>query len=285
MPELPEVEVLVRHLGPWLQNRTIRSIEVRRQRVLRPTTEAGLKRALLGAKFAGLSRRGKYLVFSFRQPRKRAPIKLLGHLGMTGRMYLQAANAPVARHAAVVLILGKFHFIFEDTRYFGRFTLDTTSIESLGPEPLGGNFTPACFAGALKKSRQPIKVKLLDQSLLAGLGNIYASEALFDAGISPRLPARRLTRAQALRLRQGIRKVLNDAITLGSTIPLNFSGNGKHNGLFYHGQAENAPEFYEERLRVYGRTGRPCRKCGAPVKRIIQAARSTFFCPRCQPSL
>ena len=110
---------------------------------------------------------------------------------MTGRMYLQPASTPMAKHAAVVFSLGEDDLIFEDTRYFGSLRLDTTPLEALGPEPLGEEFTADYFAGALKRSGQPIKVKLLDQSLVAGVGNIYASEALFRAGVSPRLAARR----------------------------------------------------------------------------------------------
>ena len=282
MPELPEVEVLVRHLAPMLEGKTIRGVQVRRERVLWPTTEAGLKRELRGAKFVGVIRRGKFLLFTLRRSTGRSTFTLLGHLGMTGRMFLQPVNAPVAKHAAVVLALGKLDFVFEDTRYFGRFTLDTGPIKSLGPEPFGDELTPGYFAEALRRSAQPIKVKLLDQSLVAGVGNIYASEALFDARISPRISARRLTREQIERLRRSIRNVLSAAIVFGSTVPLDWSGASRGDGLFYYGQSEGVPGVYEERLQVYDRAGQPCPRCGAPIKRIVQAARSTFFCPRCQ---
>jgi formamidopyrimidine-DNA glycosylase len=123
---------------------------------------------------------------------------------------------------------------------------------------------------------------LLDQSLLAGVGNIYASEALFRAGIAPSLPARRLTSAQVQRLWRAVRAVLREAIACGSTVPLNYAGQGKRDGLFYFGKAPGAPDYYEERLRVYDRAGKPCPKCGTPIKRRVQAARSTFYCPQCQ---
>lgn len=200
---------------------------------------------------------------------------------MTGKMFLTLKNVPPPKHAAVVLDLGKFNFIFEDTRYFGRFTLDRTAVEKLGPEPLTADFLPECFARELKRSRQPVKIKLLDQSLVAGVGNIYASEALFRAHISPKRAANRLTIAQVEKLCGAIREVLREAIEFGSTVPVNFSG-AKSDGLFYFGRAPGAPDFYEERLRVYDRAGKPCLNCGSPIRRMVQAGRSTFFCPHCQ---
>lgn len=282
MPELPEVEVLVRHLRPLLENRSIRAARVHRAKVVAPMSAHRFMQALRGATFCGLARRGKYLLFRLRKPRQTEPLDLVGHLGMTGRMYLLPARARLPRHAAVVLDLGRENFVFEDTRYFGRLTFDPSALDKLGPEPLGTEFTVGHFAEALKRSRQAIKVKLLDQSLLAGVGNIYASEALFQAGISPILPARRLTGTQVQRLWRAVRKVLREAIACGSTVPLNFIGEGARDGLFYFGRAPGAPDFYEERLRVYDRAGRPCTACGTAIRRRVQAARSTFYCPRCQ---
>jgi formamidopyrimidine-DNA glycosylase len=284
MPELPEVEVLVRHLDPLLRGKTIRAVHVRRAKVIAPVSARMFSRAVRGATFAGVSRRGKYLVFDLRSAQAAGPRQFLGHLGMTGRMYLLPAEAPLPKHAAVVLDLGRTKFVFEDTRYFGRLTLDCSGIGRLGPEPLGAQFTVAGFMGALRSSRQPIKVKLLDQSLVAGIGNIYASEALFRARLTPTLPARELTRLQAARLWRAIRKVLREAIKCGATVPLNYAGTGQSDGLFYFGRAPGAPDFYEERLRVYDRAGRPCTRCGSPITRQVQAARSTYYCPRCQNS-
>ena len=281
MPELPEVEVLARHLRPLIRGKTIRGVDVRRAKVLAPTSLRNFRRTLLGAKFTGLSRRGKYLLFQLHVPGWKEPVTLLGHLGMTGRFFLARKNELLPRHAAVVLDLGGKNFIYEDTRYFGRLTLDISAVGKLGPEPLGDDFRPAAFAESLKRSRQAIKVRLLDQTVVAGIGNIYASEALFHARISPRLPARRLTVSQVARLWRAIREVLSEAVACGSTVPLNFGGN-KTDGLFYFGRAPGTPDYYEERLRVYDRAGRPCPKCGGSIKRIKQAARSTFYCPRCQ---
>lgn len=281
MPELPEVEILARHLAPLLNGKTVRAVEVRRAKVLRPTSARQLTKSLVGAKFVHLRRRGKYLLFDLKK-KGEGPLMCLGHLGMTGRMFLQPHNAPLPKHAAVVLDLGPLQFIYEDTRYFGRFTLDTTAVESLGPEPLSDEFTVAGFAAALKRSAQPVKVKLLDQSLVAGVGNIYASEALFRAGISPRRAAKSLKLGEVARLHKQVRAVLQEAIDCGSTIPLDFAGEKTKDRLFYFGRAANAPDYYEERLLVYDRSGKPCPTCRTPIKRLVQAARSTFYCANCQ---
>ena len=281
MPELPEVEVLVRHLRPLLVGRIVESVKVLRARFLRPTKVATLKKVLRGSRVVNLTRRGKFLLFGLHTRRGKTRL-LLGHLGMTGRMYLQPAGRPLPKHTAVVLGLKDEQFVFEDTRYFGRFTLDTRMIEQLGPEPLSEDFTVAGLAAGLAKSRQPVKVRLLDQSLIAGVGNIYASEALFRAGISPRLPACRLSLAMVRRLWSAVRETLREAIEFGSTAPLDFAGLGDRARLFYYGQAPGNGVREEEKLRVYDRQKKPCVRCTTPIKRIVQAARSTFYCPRCQ---
>ena len=282
MPELPEVEVLVRHLRPLLRGKVIRSAEVRRAKVLGATSIRNFTRALRGAKFGDVSRRGKYLLFELRLPGRKEPVMLVGHLGMTGRMYLSRSDAPLPKHAAVVLNLNRDKFVFEDTRYFGRLTLDAGSVARLGPEPLSPEFTADKFAKDLSRSAQAIKVKLLDQSLVAGVGNIYASEALYRARIRPSLPSRKLTRPQIKQLWRSIRSVLREAIECGSTVPLNYDGQATRDGLFYFGRTADTPGFYEERLRVYDRAGKPCVRCSAAIKRQVQAARSTFYCPSCQ---
>jgi len=282
MPELPEVEVLVRHLRPLVVGRKIRSVEVRRSKVLHPTAPAKLKRKLEGAKFESLERRGKYLLFTLRSDRGRQPVQLIGHLGMTGRMFVASVKSQLPKHTAVVLGFGPQQFVYEDQRYFGRLTLDLRSVAKLGPEPLSPEFSADYLQRELARSRQSIKVKLLDQTLVAGVGNIYASEALFLSRISPRLRANKLTRAQITRLVATIRKVLTEAIRFGSTIQLNHGGADARDGLFYFGRAEGVLDYYEERLRVYDRAGQRCRRCRTPILRIVQAARSTFFCPKCQ---
>jgi len=281
MPELPEVEILVRNLRPLLHRQTIREVQVRRAAVLAPTSVAQLETALVDATFQEITRRGKFLRFELRAKNSRLPLVVLGHLGMTGRMFLARKSEPLPKHAAVILDLGRRNFIYDDPRYFGRLTMDLSSLEKLGPEPLAADFTIEKFARDLKRSRQPIKVKLLDQALVAGVGNIYASEALFRAGIAPRRAANRLTLAQVNALHRAVRTVLAEAIESGSTIPLNFSA-GHTDGLFYYGSAAGQEDFYAERLQVYDRAGKACYHCGSRIHRIRQAARSTFYCARCQ---
>ena len=282
MPELPEVEVLVRHLRPLLRNRFIRSVRINRLKVIRPHTTRFLRQALVGYAFRTLHRRGKYLVFTLRDRQRAGSVTLLGHLGMTGRMYLQSRVTPLPRHTAVALDLGSTTFVFEDTRCFGRLTLNPELLDKLGPEPLSTKFTITQFAFALKNSRQPVKIKLLDQTVVAGVGNIYASEALFHARIDPRLAAGKLSPAQIRSLFTAIRHVLRHAIRRGSTIPLDWAGAGLRDGLFYFGGTEPHSNRRQEQLRVYDRAGRPCASCRTLVHRIVQANRSTYFCPTCQ---
>lgn len=284
MPELPEVEVLVRHLNTVLPGKKVLRVDVLRAKSVRPTRPEELGHALSGASFQRVQRRGKYLLFRCQRTKQgsRQEITVLGHLGMTGRMYVVSQTEPLPRHAAVVLNLGTERFVFEDTRYFGRFSLDTRAAELLGPEPLSPEFVPGSFALCLRASKRPIKTRLLTQDIVAGIGNIYASEALFQARISPRRTCRSLRPLEARRLWRSIRAVLRRAITAGSTIPLNFGGEGTRDGLFYYGRGPGAPVSHTERLRVYDRAGEPCVRCKTLVRRIVQAGRSTFYCPACQ---
>ncbi|HXE42679.1 MAG TPA: DNA-formamidopyrimidine glycosylase family protein, partial [Candidatus Baltobacteraceae bacterium] len=250
-----------------------------------PTSPKEFQMKLRGAKFKNLSRRGKYLLFELqlvgRASSRAETLTVLGHLGMTGRMFVALKKEKLPKHAVVVFDLGDRNFIYEDYRYFGRMTLDLSPIEKLGPEPLSKDFSPKVFGESLKRSRQPIKVKLLDQSLIAGIGNIYASEALFRAKILPTLASNKLNAAQIKKLWRAIQETLREAIQFGSTVPLKFAS-GKSDGLFYFGRSDDGENFYHERLRVYDRAGKLCLNCKSGIKRITQAARSTFFCPHCQ---
>jgi len=189
---------------------------------------------------------------------------------MTGRMYLLPARAPLPKHAAVVLGLGRNNFVFEDTRYFGRLTLNLRALAKLGPEPLGPEFTVERFAAALSRSAQAIKVKLLDQSLLAGVGNIYASEALFRAAINPKLPARRLGPARCARLVETVRETLAEAIEAGGS------------SLRDYVNSKGEAGYFQNSFAVYDRAGKPCLICGTPIRSLVLGQRSTFYCPRCQ---
>lgn len=281
MPELPEVEVLVRHLNAQLPGKRITGVNVSRTRVIRPDSPAGLTQALTGWRFCRVERRAKFLVFRLKAGSPSRQQVLIGHLGMTGRMFLQNRNDEPSRWAAVTLQLGRERLVFEDPRGFGRLHLDARVLERLGPEPLAEEFAADRLARALAGSRQPVKVRLMDQSAVAGIGNIYASEALFRAGISPRRAAGRLKADQVVALWKAMREVLQEAIDGGSTLPLDFASG--RDGLFYYGLEAGVESVgYEERLRVYDREGQPCFQCQTPVRRIVQAARSTFFCPQCQ---
>ena len=222
MPELPEVEVLVRHLRPHLKGKRIRAVQIFRERVIRPTPANQLIQTLREATFRDVSRRGKFLLFELRSPRSKTPVQLIGHLGMTGRMFLQRKSDPLPKHTAVVLELGRERFVYEDQRYFGRLSLDANSLARMGPEPLSPEFSVDYFAEALAGSKRAIKVRLLDQDLVAGVGNIYASEALYRARIKPSLAAGKLKRPQVHALHRAIRDVLSEAVRFGSTIPLHY---------------------------------------------------------------
>ncbi len=280
MPELPEVEVLVRYLKPLVSGKVIGQATVHRAKSVRPGSVSRMRRIVEGSKIISLRRRAKYLLFELKKG-KGDTFLMLGHLGMTGRMYVQPARKPLPKHTAVSFRLGRGVFVFEDTRYFGRLTLDTTSLDSLGPEPLSEDFSGKILHAALGHCKQAIKPKLLDQTLLAGVGNIYASEVLWRARISPRKMSRRLTLIQCEALAQSIVEVLTEAIKCGSTVALNFAGYGESDGVFYYG-SQDEDENYEERLMVYDGEGEPCERCGTLIRRIVQVARSTYFCPKCQ---
>ncbi len=279
MPELPEVEILRRHLQPLLAGRRVADVLVSRPRAVRPGTPEALASAMRGARFADVGRRGKFLLFALVTRGKAR--KVVGHLGMTGRMYLEPSDAPRAKHEAVSIALDDGHerLVFEDPRGFGRFTTDRSSVDALGPEPWDESLDAGGFAGALRGTRRAIKIVFLDQSVVAGIGNIYASEALFLAGIAPGRAANTVTANQAKRLLDAIRVVLEAAIASGSKATLDFASGS--DGLFYHGSAGEGPK-HDERFRVYDREGEPCPRCRSPIRRSVDGGRSSFWCAKCQ---
>lgn len=278
MPEMPEVEVLRRYLEPRLKGRRIVGVDVRRQRLVRPTGVRGLVEGIVEGTFEAVGRRGKHLLFEVGKGGGEVR-SVVGHLGMTGRMYVDDGLAALPRHAAVVLALDVGRFVFEDPRQFGRFHLDAASLREMGPEPLDGVWTAADLAKGLEGSRQAVKVRLLDQGVVAGVGNIYASEALHRAGISPGRAAGRLKAVEVERLWVAVREVLSEAIELGQRASPDFTAG--NDGLFYFGST-GASADVGERFRVYDREGEVCGRCGGVICRRVQAARSTFFCPGCQ---
>lgn len=282
MPELPEVEVLARHLAPLVRGRRVQDILILKRRVVRAGSPARFRSTLRGTRIRAVKRRGKYLLFHVCRRRKADRAVLVAHLGMTGRIYVAPTRHPVPVHAAAVLKLTGGNLIFEDPRGFGRLALGLESIPPLGPEPLDCEFTPRQLAEELRRSRQAVKVKLLDQAVVAGIGNIYASEALFRARIHPSTRSNSLRSKRIQILWNAIRQTLIEAIRFGSTVPLAFHGTDKADRMFYFGSPPEQQGRFEERLKVYGREGEPCRCCKSRIRRISQGGRSTFFCPRCQ---
>ena len=275
MPELPEVEWVVRGLNRVLPGTEIRSITVHCPRLLRPTPSEALRLALVAARIQTVDRRGKYIVFQLTSKTGEKPFQICAHLGMTGRMDVVPSDRAVPKHAVVTLDLGPWRFVFEDARKFGRFTLDTEPLSRLGPEPLSANFSPEVLSTSLASSRQPIKSFLLDQSRVAGVGNIYASEALFRAGIHPLRVAGTTSTDEAVRLHHAIRAVIQEAIAAAEA--------GDSGTRFYYGDDGASTGDTPSRFRVYDRDDDPCLVCGSPIERIVQAGRSSYFCPGCQP--
>ena len=275
MPELPEVEWVVRGLNRTLVGATIRTATVHRPRSLRPTLPETLVDALTGARVQTVRRRGKFLLLQLTPAKGPAPLMVCAHLGMTGRMHVVPADQPLPRHAVVSLDLGSRRFVFEDARGFGRFTLDVTPVSHLGPEPLSDGFSPEGLLASASRSRQPIKTFLLDQSRIAGVGNIYASESLFRARIHPGRQAGSLSTGESVRLHDAVRAVLSEAIAAAEA--------GDAGTRFYYGDDASQAEGEDSRFQVYDRAGQPCPSCGSVVQRRVQAGRSTFFCAACQP--
>ena len=295
MPELPEVETVMRGLEPHMTGCRIVSAHISGMRLRHPWPERFAAR-LEGARVECLRRRAKYLLWDLDTGET-----VLCHLGMSGRFTVWPGAGGAAPRA-----LGEFYFhgpserepgphdhliltledqtriVYTDPRRFGFFDMMAwkevdhhPALARLGPEPLGPDFTPARLARALRGRRGPVKTALLDQTVVAGLGNIYVCEALFRAGISPRRQAGALAPSgrpgpQLERLVSAVREVLLEAIAAGGST------------LRDHARVDGKAGGFQQHFSVYGREGEPCKVCGQPVRRIMQSGRSTFFCPSCQ---
>jgi formamidopyrimidine-DNA glycosylase len=269
MPELPEVETTRRGLLPHVVGRTISHVEVREPRLRWPVAK-NLPRTLAGERIAELARRAKYLLFATDAG------TLLVHLGMSGSLrYLPVAAAPAAHDHIDVHFEGGGALRFNDPRRFGSFILTKAPtahplLRDLGPEPLGDEFDADYLWRASRNRRVAIKQHLMNGRVVVGVGNIYASEALFRAGIHPRRTAGRISRARFEPLVGAVRDVLRDAIDEGGTTLRNFVG------------GDGKPGYFRGSLRVYERDGSPCLTCGTAIERRVQGQRATFYCPRCQ---
>src|SRR4051794_24183433 len=270
MPELPEVETIRRHLAPHVEGRTLEAVDVLDERWSRPLAPAELQQAIQGRRVEKLSRRGKYLVWELSDD-----VYLLMHLRMTGTLLLDP-DGP--RPPRVRLDLGDPPLLFDDPRRFGtgELALGPEALTAffdarLGVEPLEREFTGDHLHAIAKTSRAPVKAFLLDQKRVAGVGNIYADEALFRARVHPLRPANKLTRAQSEAIRDGVvESLLLGLEHKGATIddfrdPYGVSGT------------------FQDRFLVHTREHEPCPNCGNPIRKLRVAGRGTYVCERCQP--
>ena len=275
MPELPEVETVRRALAPAMEDRQILHAHVGRPDLRWPLPDQ-LASRLEGRVVGGLQRRGKYVLLPLDQGET-----MLLHLGMSGSIRIHQAQPPIGKHDHIVLTMGsgmanaaESWIVFNDPRRFGWLDLYRGEVHpmlvDMGPEPLGNSFSADHLVAALAGRKGPIKTALLDQALVAGIGNIYACEALFMAGLSPRRKAGTIRGGRADRLVAAIRSVLASAIKDGGT------------SLRDHVQPGGEIGYFVQRLTVYGRDGQLCGTCGATIRRIIQSGRSSFYCPDCQ---
>ena len=275
MPELPEVETVRRALAPAMEDRQILHAHVGRPDLRWPLPDQ-LASRLEGRVVGGLQRRGKYVLLPLDQGET-----MLLHLGMSGSIRIHQAQPPIGKHDHIVLTMGsgmanaaESWIVFNDPRRFGWLDLYRGEVHpmlvDMGPEPLGNSFSADHLVAALAGRKGPIKTALLDQALVAGIGNIYACEALFMAGLSPRRKAGTIRGGRADRLVTAIRSVLASAIEDGGT------------SLRDHVQPGGEIGYFVQRLTVYGRDGQLCGTCGATIRRIIQSGRSSFYCPDCQ---
>jgi formamidopyrimidine-DNA glycosylase len=269
VPELPEAETIARGLRNTIVGKTISSIDVRLPKMAVAPPGVEFPRTLIGEQVAGTGRRGKYVLVELASGRS-----LVTSLRMTGRLVVQRPDEPDYPGTHIV-----FHYTdgtrlsFADLRTFGRIRLAEPGEPwdaALGIEPLSSGFTPLLFAGMLSGRTTPIKTLLLDQHRIAGIGNIYACEALWEAGIKPGTPAKALTKPAILRLYHAIRDVLTRAIDMrGTSVDDYVDADGLKGG-------------FQNVLSVYGRLGEPCSRCGRPIVRTVLAQRGTWWCRSCQ---
>lgn len=275
MPELPEVELVAKSLDSLVKGRRIVVAELLRARLAPESPPAQFADKLKDATINFIHRRGKHILFDLDNART-----LIAHLRMSGRFMLLPVERELPKYSHAIFYLeDETRLVFQDQRHFGMMKIVETArlheakeIKKLAPEPFSDDFSPAYLRRVLKTSKKSVKEFLLDQTKVLGLGNIYASEALFLARVSPQIAADRVSARKANILFEKIRAVLAESIAGGSTLnvdPENIDGS-------YYGGG------YEKHWRVYDREKEPCPNCRTPIKRIVQGGRSTYFCPRCQ---
>jgi formamidopyrimidine-DNA glycosylase len=272
MPELPEVETIRRHLAPHVEGRVLERLEVLDERWCRPLAPDEVAAAVSGRRVEALARRGKYLIWELEDD-----VHLMLHLRMTGTLLLDPREPPRYRRVRFALSGGR-ELVFDDPRRFGTGELalgwparDAFFATRLGVEPLGPDFTSAHLYALTRVSRAPIKAFLLDQRKVAGVGNIYADEALFRARVHPLRPARQLTRAQVAAIRDGVVAALEEGL----------AAKGASIDDFRH--PDGVQGSFQDRFLIHLREGEPCLDCGRPVRKLRAAGRGTYVCERCQP--
>jgi formamidopyrimidine-DNA glycosylase len=269
MPELPEVETTRRGLEPLLLGQTITRLDIREPRLRWPIDERPLAR-LGRQRIKALRRRGKYLLIETDAG------SLMLHLGMSGSLRFLDSPLPPAVHDHVDLVLGSGALLrYNDPRRFGSLHFTTSPenhwlLRNLGCEPLSDEFTGEYLRGHAKSRRVAIKTLLMNSRIVTGVGNIYANEALFRAGIHPHRLAARISSARLRALAASIKTVLTEAIEVGGTTLRDFVG------------GDGKPGYFQLALKVYGRGGEPCSGCGLPIRQTVLLQRATYYCPDCQ---
>lgn len=273
MPELPEVETVLRGLAPHLVGKRLLGAQVRQARLRWPVSP-DIGQRIRGCIIQSLERRGKYLIFHL--AKDTAAHGLIVHLGMSGSLRLCPGDLPPEKHDHVDLQLeGGLCLRLRDPRRFGAMIWCDAPyahplLARLGVEPLSQDFSGAYLHALCRQRKTAIKSLIMDARKVVGIGNIYANEALFHAGIPPCLAAGKLSRPRCERLVAGITQTLHQAIAAG--------GSSLRDFVDGHGQ----PGYFQQTYYVYGRTGEPCRICATPIRQVTQGGRSTFFCPACQ---
>ncbi len=272
MPELPEVETVARSLARHITGDTIERIWLGEKPEPLKSSAREIAETVEGTRILGARRVGKQIVIDLERPGAESEVRQwIIHLGMSGRLLVSEADAELAKHTHAVATLGSGRELrFVDPRRFGRLSVfrEKAGFSGPGAEPLSISLDD--FGALFRTRKTTIKAALLNQKLLSGIGNIYADESLFRAGIRPRKQAGKLARADLAKLRIAIRKVLRQAIELGGSSVSDYV------------DAEGRRGFFQLKHNVYLRTGEPCRQCGTPIKRIIVAGRGTHYCPKCQ---
>ncbi len=268
MPELPEVETIVRSIRPTIKNKKINDVTVR-QRSLRYPITRNIKNILAGQEIQNVSRRAKYILIDLDKG------YLIIHLGMSGSLQVMDLAEPVQKHDHFDLVFDNLTLRYNDPRRFGciLWVEDITTnklLARLGVEPLSDDFSGDYLFNISRGRSQGIKQFIMDSGNLVGVGNIYAAEALWKCGIAPTKPAKDCSKKQCQQLAQAIKDILDKAILAGGTTIRDFKG------------ADGKLGYFVQELKVYGKEGQPCPNCNSIIKKLVLGQRSSFYCPQCQ---